>query len=116
MGMLFCKQNGLLLSSLICRLSIQHNNRILWRDKAEFRSEMYSNTIKLLSLRFCGVELFLGVTVVLENGKNVFIIEGNKYDTSLNIYPSLRLPQQVEGWGSSQLPSGERWGTPANLT
>lgn len=72
MGMLFCKQNGLLLSSLIRRLSIQRHNRILWRDKAEFRSEMYSNSIKLLSLHFCGVEFFLRLPVVLENGKNVF--------------------------------------------
>lgn len=47
---------------------------------------------------------------MLENGKTVFIIEGNKYDTSLNTYPSFHLPQQVEGRGLSQLPSGERWG------
>lgn len=72
MGMLFCKQNGLLLSSLIRRLSIQRHNRILWRDKAEFRSEMYSNSIKLLSLHFCDVEFFLRLPFVLENGKNVF--------------------------------------------
>lgn len=58
---------------------------------------MYSNSIKLLSLHFCGVEFFLGVAVVLENSKNVFIIEGNKHDTSLNIYLSFCLPQEVEG-------------------
>lgn len=76
MGMLFCKQNGLLLSSIIRCLSIQRHNRILWRDKPEFRSEMfvvfYSNGIKVLFLHFCGVELFLGVEVALENGKKAF--------------------------------------------
>lgn len=75
-GNAFCKQNGILFSSFIHRLFIQHHNRILWRDEPEFRSEMfvvfYSNGIRLLFLHFYGLEFLFWVTVVIENGKNAF--------------------------------------------